>query len=81
MHDLILLFASVIPEDKIIEDLQEALTAHKLAPSDDTKNKLSMWCTLFLSKGITDKKDVLECVKEIRELEQIKTRMHDQAKS
>lgn len=73
--DLMLLFASIIPEAVILEKLQEATIAHKLAPSEETKGKLSMYCMLFCSKDLTEKNGLEKMMEESSRIQRIHERM------
>lgn len=74
--DLMLLISSIIPEDVIIEQLQEALTQHKIIPSAETKSKLAMYCMMFLSKDVTDKHGYEKVSKECEEMSDIHKRLN-----
>lgn len=52
-----MLYASMMPEQELLEELAEAITAHKLVPSENTKNKLLLHCMIIMTKFKIDMQD------------------------
>lgn len=56
MKDLMMVFAAALPEEKILEELKTAITAHEAATDEEqkkeTRGKLSMYASLFLAKDM-----------------------------
>jgi ERCC4-type nuclease len=72
MKELFMLMATVTPTEVIIEQLQVAAEEHKLIGADDTKNKLLVYCHMFIlnsmTNGSTDK--MTEIIKDMNRSEQ-----------
>lgn len=79
--DLMLIVASAMPEEMIVEQLQEALTAHKIAPTEKTKSRLGMYCMMFASKEMTDKFGIEDMMKKTEQVNKIYDRLNDLNKS
>ena len=75
--DLMLILASAIPEEVILEQLQEALTDHKIAPTEKTKSRIGMYCAMFNSKEITDSMGLEAVMKKSAQMDQIYDRLND----
>lgn len=71
MQELFVMMAKIFPEDKIAEMIESDLLAFKLAPSEETKGKLATSCMLFAVKIGTEKRDIVECLKEVKHHERI----------
>lgn len=53
MKELMLIMATVLPEEKLIDDLQEAITEYKLTNSIDARRSLATFCQMFILRTIT----------------------------
>lgn len=54
MKDLMLMLASVMPFDEMIEKLDKDIKAYKAAPTEDGKKSIQINCALILSKEAVD---------------------------
>ena len=54
MKELMLIMATVLPEEKLIDDLQEAITEYKLTNSNDARRSLATFCQMFILRSITE---------------------------
>lgn len=72
MKEIFLMFASIMPEDKLLKEMEEALHNYRSTQSEDHKIRLNLWCHLFVSKHIIkDEKGGLESVlKEMNKMKQ-----------
>lgn len=71
MKEFFMLFAHIMPEDKLLKEMEEALHNYKSSQSENHKMRLTMWCHLFLSKHvIKDEKGGLESV--LKEMDKMK---------
>lgn len=55
MKDLMLLLSDVMPEDMIITMLEETISEHKIAPTSESRGKISMLCMMFVAKEAASK--------------------------
>jgi hypothetical protein len=78
MQDLLLLFAKVMPEEMIIEQIEESLTEYKITRTDEAKKKLTMYCMLMATKSGTEGKDIEQITHELGEVRRIKERMNSE---
>lgn len=76
MQELVLLFAQIIPEEILLEEIEQALIEFKVTASEDSKNKLAMYCMFFCTKVGTKGKDITEMSKQMSEMSRIKERMN-----
>lgn len=53
MKELLMLVATMTPEEVIIDQLQEAITEYKLLGDKDSKNKLLMHCQMLIVNHMT----------------------------
>lgn len=54
MKELLVILATAMPEEKLISDLEHALTEHKLFGTDETRKKLAANCQMMILRTITD---------------------------
>lgn len=54
MKELMLMAATMMPEEKILEDLQEAIVNYQVEKSEENKNKLAMHLHLAVFRTLTD---------------------------
>jgi hypothetical protein len=71
MHELMIGLAMLLPEEQIIDDMAEALTAYKIAPTEDGKRKLATHCMLFAMKVSTEEQDMVNVMNEVSEKKRI----------
>jgi hypothetical protein len=50
MKELMIMAAAAIPEEKLLNDLEEAIREYKLVPSDDNKASVGMFCMMMTLK-------------------------------
>ena len=53
MKELLMLVATITPEEVILEQLEEAIRNHKLVGTDDTKNNVLMHCQMLIVNHMT----------------------------
>lgn len=71
MKELFLIFSQLMPEDRLLKEMENALNNYRSTQTEDNKLKLTMWCHLFLSKHIIkDDKGGLQSV--LKEMERMK---------
>lgn len=71
MKELFLIFSQLMPEDRLLKEMENALNNYRSTQTEDNKLKLTMWCHLFLSKHIIkDEKGGLQSV--LKEMERMK---------
>jgi len=71
MKELFLMLAHIMPEDRLIKELEDALQHYKSKQTEDHKMKLGLWCNLLISKWvIKDEKGGLESV--MKEMDKMK---------
>lgn len=56
MKELMLMAATLMPEEKILEDLQEAIINYQVDKTKETKDKLLMHLHLAVFRSMTDGK-------------------------
>lgn len=64
MEQNFLMIAKFMPEEKIIDDLSEAIQNYKILQNPETKNKVFMEIMLLAAKWGTEKKDLVEVLKD-----------------
>lgn len=71
MKELMVLLASAVPQEKLIEDLQEAASEAKLFPTKENVDHLLMQCQMFIINHATDGKlkNASEMIKEMDKFE------------
>lgn len=74
MKDLFILTASAMPEDVLLDELQEALTNYKTIPSEDNKMSLDMLCFMFTIRNRTNG-DIGEAIKMAKGIDDIDRKM------
>lgn len=69
MKELMLIMATVMPEEKLIDDLQEAITEYKLTNSNDSRKSLAAFCQMFVLRSITkgDPEKLNEVLKDMKQ--------------
>lgn len=56
MKELLLMAATLMPEDKILDDLQEAIVNYQVDKTEENKDKLKMHLHLAVFRTMTDGK-------------------------
>lgn len=54
MKELMLMAATIMPEEKVLEDLQDAIVTYQVDKSEDNKHKLQMRLHLAVLRFMTD---------------------------
>ena len=54
MKDLFILTAAAMPEEDLLNEIQEALNDYKTIPSEENQRALSMFCIMFHLKCTTN---------------------------
>jgi hypothetical protein len=54
MKELLLMAATLVPEDKILEDVQDAIVEYQMNKSEDNKNKLNTHMHMAIMRFMTD---------------------------
>ena len=69
MKELMLIMATVMPEEKLIDDLQEAITEYKLTNSNDSRRSLATFCQMFVLRSLTkgDPEKMNEVLKDMKQ--------------
>jgi len=71
MQELLLAFAKLLPEEQLIESLEQAISKYKAAPSKDTKGELGMYTMLLAARIGTEDKELPEVLSELSERKRI----------
>lgn len=74
--DLMLLMAEIMPEEMLLEQIQEKLTAYKITRSKEDKNILTMYCMLLLSKEAGEEHGFDKIKKDAEQVFAIKDRLN-----
>ena len=53
MKELMLIMATIMPEEKLIDDMEEALTEYKLTNSNESRMTLATVCQMFILRSVT----------------------------
>lgn len=66
MHELILITASLMSFDEIIDRIDSDIEKYKANPGEETKHAISLGCMLFSAKQSVDmnKGDVIDTIKD-----------------
>lgn len=67
MEQLFFAAAKFLPEEKLIDDLSEAIQNYKILKNEDTKSKLFLNVMLLSTKLATEKKDFAETLKDFEQ--------------
>lgn len=67
MQSLLLLLAKEMPEENLLEKLSEAIEAHKIAPTEKTKESLAFYCSLMATRFATEGRDTFDVIKEFEQ--------------
>lgn len=69
--DFALMMTAILPEELLIEQLEESLQAYKLNPNEDTKEKLYMNIA-FMSMKLRNGDSIDKAIDTAKELAQVK---------
>lgn len=72
MEEIMILYAKLIPEEQLLDDIHESLTAYKIAQTPETKKKFVMNLVLCSTKFITEEKSLEETLKKFKETQAAK---------
>ena len=75
MMELLILGATAMPEEKLLEDLQEAITEYKSIPSEGNQHKMLTICMMLIVKHETGGN-----IKKAVEMTQRMERQHERNK-
>lgn len=53
MKELLVMMASITPEEVLLDELQENLDKYTTDGSEESKNSLLLTCQMFILKGVT----------------------------
>lgn len=71
MHSLFLAISKMMPEEMIIERLEEALSDYKKNNNDDTRSTLKMNVIMYAMRLMTEKDSITETLKEFEEIDRM----------
>lgn len=74
--NIALLLGNIMPEEMLLEQMEEALTNHKLIKSEDSKGRLRVVCMLFLAKEAGEKEGIDAVMKRSDQIDKIYERMN-----
>jgi hypothetical protein len=57
MKDLLMLIATALPKNKLVDEIIEKATEYKKCPTDDNFISLSIWCHMISIKEVLDHTD------------------------
>lgn len=67
MQSLLIAFAKMVPEDKLLDDLEQSLREYRTTRSEDSKSKLALYSMFITTRLATEGKDLLEVLREFDE--------------
>ena len=78
MQELLILMATAVPTEKLVEDLKEAIFNWEINPNDSTKQNLLFQAQLVLVNHITngDVKKAISVIKDIGNMEKLHSHMN-----
>jgi len=81
MQEMLVMLASVTPEEELLEKLQEHLTQQKLFPSKENQRKLIMYCMAYTIKyRVGDNTDeAFKMMKEVGDMNKVKDMFKDKS--
>lgn len=71
MKHLVTMFASIVPEDEIIEKIQEKITEYKITKNKEAKDNLIMYYHLLCTKEIVDREGVTKVMNDMENLDRL----------
>ena len=74
--NLMLLLGQIMPEEVIIDKLEESIKEYKLNPSEDNRKSIGMHCALFNAKEIGSQNGLESAMNEVNEFSKIKDRLN-----
>lgn len=78
MKELFIIMATAMPEEQLIDSLEDAIKEYKINKSEDNRTKIEMYAAMFSIKG--SKKDPFEMIKDMDNLAKAK-KMFDPEKN
>lgn len=63
MNELMMFLSSAMPESFMIDELQKAIIEYK--DTGEGKNKIRMFCSLLLSKELTDERGLEKSIEDM----------------
>lgn len=70
--EMMILMATAMPTDKIVDDLKEAIEEFEINPNDHTESKLGFYCHLLTMSFMT-KGDIGKAMKVTRDMDKIES--------
>ena len=68
LSKLIIMTATVMPHEMILEQLTEDINRYLINKSDEDFAKVQMGCALFLAKRVAEEKGAVETIKDMEDL-------------
>lgn len=75
MTELLVLFAKVMPFEKIVEEIEQNAKDFRLSGNEESKKKLSMFCLVFCMKEAQQDIPAEKILRDMGQMERIKERM------
>ena len=79
-RSLMTLLAKIMPEDEVLDQLQEALTTYKLTKTKETKSKLEMHLMLAATNLLTTEKSTEEVMDDMEKTSMALNLLDDKTK-
>lgn len=57
MHELMMMLSAAMPEEMIIQQIEETIAEYKVNPTKENRGKLGMLCMIFTSKEAIESMD------------------------
>ena len=71
LSELIIMTATVMPHEVILEQLTEDINRYLINKSDEDFAKVQMGCALLLTKRIVEEKGAMETIKDMEDFSSI----------
>lgn len=78
---MIMLIAKVLPEEKILNDLKDAIQNYQLVPSEENKKQIEINCMLFQTKISVEREGFMEMASRLNEIERADRAMNGNSKN
>lgn len=76
MSNTLLLFAEIMPEDMIIDEIENTAKEYKITGDPEVRKKLTMFCALFAAKQANNEFGLEKNMKDMDEMKSIRERMN-----
>lgn len=67
MNELMIMYAKTVPEEFLINDLEESLTSYKINRNEETKERLKCSLLVLTTRLITEKRSTESTMKQFKE--------------